>query len=378
MKNTKTQIISEKVTKLRGNTKCLYSLVYQLTGNEKENPLPERENNEDLAHQFADYFMNKIQTIHISLKDCEKFHPEQNNDTNQLNQFEPMSEEEVRKIINGMQAKSCEQDAIPTKNLKEILDGVLPTLTRIINASFQQGGFAETWKISIIHPLMKKVGVDLLARNYHPVSNFKFVSKAMKKCVLKQFINHCNHNKLIPDYQSAYHSNYSCETAVIKLVDDILHNMESKKGTALMAIDLSAAFDTVDHDILFSVLHNKFRIRGVALNWFDRPRYCKVCITESYSTHRKLDFSVPEGSWAGANIFNAYTSTLTSVIPRSIDIHGFANDHTLKDNFKIGDNTEERKYITNLENCATEVKNWMDKNRLRMNDEKTEFIMFSS
>ena len=80
----------------------------------------------------------------------------------------------------------------------------------------------------------------------------------------------------------------------------------------------------------------------------------------------------------GANIFNAYTSTLTSVIPRSIDIHGFTDNHTLKDKFRIGDHTEERKCITNLENCATEVKNWMDKNRLRMNDEKSEFIMFSS
>ena len=82
MRDTKTEIISEKITKLRGNTKSLYSLVYQQTGNEKENPLPERENNEDLANQFADYFMNKIQTIHDSLKECEKSHLEQNNDTN--------------------------------------------------------------------------------------------------------------------------------------------------------------------------------------------------------------------------------------------------------------------------------------------------------
>ena len=179
--------------------------------------------------------------------------------------------------------KSCEQDAIPTKIPKEILDRVFPTLTRIINASFQQGVFAEAWKVSIICPLLKNIGVDLLAKNYCPVSNLKFVSKVMEKCILKQFINHCDHNSLILDYQSAYHSNYSCETAVIKLVDDILNNMESKKGTALMAIDLSAAFDMVDHDILLDVLHNKFRIRGIALNWFEsyvRPRYCKVCIAE--------------------------------------------------------------------------------------------------
>ena len=105
MRDTKTEIISEKITKLRGNTKSLYSLVYQLIRNEKENTLPEQENNEYLANQFADYFMNKIQTIHDSLKECEKFHPEQDNDTNLLEQFEPMSEEEVRKVINDMQAK---------------------------------------------------------------------------------------------------------------------------------------------------------------------------------------------------------------------------------------------------------------------------------
>ena len=142
MRDTKTEIISGKITKLRGDTKNLYSLLYQLTGNEKENPLPERESDEDLANEFANYFMNKTQTIHDSLEECKKFHPILNNDMDILAQFKPMSEEEVREIINSMQTKSCEQDGIPTKILKVILDRVLPTLTRIIYASFQQGVFA--------------------------------------------------------------------------------------------------------------------------------------------------------------------------------------------------------------------------------------------
>ena len=79
----------------------------------------------------------------------------------------------------------------------------------------------------------------------------------------------------------------------------------------------------------------------------------------------------------GANIFNTYSSTLTLVIPRPIDIHGFADDHALKDKFKIGNHTEERRCITNLENCAMEVKDWMDKNKLHMNDDKTEFIILA-
>ena len=168
MRDTKTEIISRKITKLRGDTKNLYSLVYQLTGNEKENPLPERENDEDLANQFVDYFMNKIQTIHDSFKRMQKFDPVLNNDMDILEQFEPMSEEEVRKIVNSMQTKSCEQDTIPTKILKVILDEVLPTLTSIINTSFQQGVFAEAWKISIIHPALKKIRADLLSKKLLP------------------------------------------------------------------------------------------------------------------------------------------------------------------------------------------------------------------
>ena len=195
------------------------------------------------------------------------------------------------------------------------------------------------------------------------------------------FIIYCDSNDLIQDYQSASHSNYSCETAVVKLVDNILNNIDSKEGTALMHINLSAAFDTVNQDILLNVLHNKFGIRGTALNWFEsylRPRYCKVHIVKSYCTQRKLDFSVPQGSCVGANIFNVYSSTLTLVILRPIDTQSFADDHAFKDKFKIGNHTEERKCITNLEICAMEVKVWMDKKRPYMNDDKTEFITFSS
>ena len=188
MRDTKTEIISGKITELKGDTKNLYSLLYQLTRNEKENPLPERENDQDLANQFTDYFINKIQTIHDSLKECEKFHPVLNNNTDILEQFEPMSDEEVRKIINSMQTKSCKQDAIPRKILKVILDGVLPTMTRIINALFQQGVFAEAWKISIIRPLLKKIRADLLAKNYCPVSILKFMSKVMEQCT--QTVHH--------------------------------------------------------------------------------------------------------------------------------------------------------------------------------------------
>ena len=108
------------------------------------------------------------------------------------------------------------------------------------------GIFANNWKTAIIKPLFKKAGLDLICKNYRPVSNLSFLSKILEKCALLQFNDHCIANNLLPDYQSANREHFSCETALVKLMDDILWNMEQQKITAVVAIDLSAAFDTVD------------------------------------------------------------------------------------------------------------------------------------
>ena len=112
----------------------------------------------------------------------------------------------------------------------------------------------------------------------------------MVECaVLQQFNKHCKDQDLIPDYQSAYHTNYSCETALVKIVNDILWAMENKKVTTLMAIDLSAAFDTMDHNILIAVLRERFGITDTVLSWFKsylHQRYCKVNVGTTYSKNR--------------------------------------------------------------------------------------------
>ena len=83
--------------------------------------------------------------------------------------------------------------------------------------------------------------------------------------MLIQFTTHCDNNDLLPDYQLAYRKNFSCETALVKLTDDILWSMEEQCFTAVVAIDLSAAFDTVDHGILLEVLQKRFGIEDTAL-----------------------------------------------------------------------------------------------------------------
>ena len=141
--------------------------------------------------------------------------------------------------------------------------------------------------------------------NYRPVSNLSFLSHLVEKCVLIQFNKHCADNTHLPDYQSAYRANYSCKTALVIKVYNILLGMERQKITALTAIDLLAAFNTIDYEILLEVLQIKFSFTGQVLHWFDsylRPRGFQVIIEGQRSEIINLPFSVPQGSCGGLHI----------------------------------------------------------------------------
>ena len=97
----------------------------------------------------------------------------------------------------SMPTKSCKLDVLQTKVLKEIIKPLLPMLTKIINLLLTKGLFVEEWKVAIICPLLKKLGLDLISKNYRPVSNLPFLSKVVEKCALKQFIKHCDDYSLL-------------------------------------------------------------------------------------------------------------------------------------------------------------------------------------
>ena len=183
-------------------------------------------------------------------------------------------------------------------------------------------------------------------------------------------------------------------------MDDILWNMEGQELTVLVVIDLSEAF--VDHDVLLDVLNNRFGLNEKTLGWINsylRPRKFKVNISQSYSEEIDVRFSVPQGSIFSPVLYSTYASTLEETFNNvnrttnnddqvgtngekpnnqkdvNINLHGFADDQAMKKSFRINtDNSNELKTIRDLKMCISEVKVWMDHNRLRMNGEKTEFI----
>ena len=145
LRRIRTDKITEKVTECAGNTKKLYSLVSYLTGLETENPMPPGKMDDQLAEEFAKFFMQKIKAIQDGLEHHSLYTPR---DTGipRLETFKQVLESNVKWVISKMKTKSCELDVLPTFKLKELIEDFLPVITRIVNLSLADGKFPSDWK----------------------------------------------------------------------------------------------------------------------------------------------------------------------------------------------------------------------------------------
>ena len=367
-----------KVEEATTDSRQLFQLVGTLLGCKEENSLPEANSDSILAEEFAGFFHDKIDNIRSRFNTTVPYKPEEKCDVPLLNKFMPISARQLEKTITSMPSKTCALDIMPTARFKEILGTILPSITHIVNKSLDQGEFYTSWKEALVKPLVKKKILGTAMTNYRPVSNLQFISKIVEKVTLDQFTQHCDRNSLLPNYQSAYRQFHSCETSLVKLVNDILWAMEKQLVTVVVILDLSAAFDTVDHDLLLEVLEKRFGIAGAARKWYTsylKPRSFKVSIRWP----RQLDYLVPQGSIQGVFLFIAYASTLDLVMqPSGLELNGFADDHSIRTTFKPSklDHKEECDTIANIEETMLKVKSWMDQVRLKLNETKTEFIYF--
>ena len=121
----------------------------------------------------------------------------------------------------SLETKLCKLDAIPAYIIKENIDEFLEIYRDIINASLQEGKFADEWKIAILRPLLKNRKLDHKESNYRPVSNLSFLSKVTGSAAIRDLVRFNNHNKTTSEHQSAYKEYHSCETLLVKLINDI-------------------------------------------------------------------------------------------------------------------------------------------------------------
>jgi len=248
-----------------------------------------------------------------------------------LEQFAEISEQEVIKAVLSLTNKQCDFDPLPTWLLKENIKYVAPFITQLFNQSLRTGQVATAFNSVYVVPRLKKPDLDPDdVKNYRPISNLPVLAKLLERMVAKQLIAYLNLHGLMPRLQSAYRSGHSTETALMKVTGDILRILDSGDLATLALLNLSAAFDTVDHDVMLRRLRVSYGLTGVSLQWFTSyqlGRTQHILYAGRSSNASPVKYGVPQGSVLEPILFILYTADLVPLIEQhGLVPHLYAND----------------------------------------------------
>ena len=336
--------------------------------------------------EFMTFFDGKINTIRDSIDnlllsaptdDTVDIADEAVQPNAYLDSFPQIELTELTLLITSANPTTCPLDPVPTKLLREVLTPVGTSLLNIINSSLLSGYVPQSFKVAVIKPLLKKPTLDSsILANYRPISNLPFLSKILEKIVAKQLCVFLHNNNLSECFQSGFRANHSTETALVRVANDILTATDNGLVSVLFLLDLSAAFDTVDHHILLQRLEHLVGIKGTALKWFESyltNRSQFVNANDTFSTRETVKYGVPQGSVLGPILFTLYMLPLGKVIRKhNIDFHCYADDTQLYLSMKPGETDK----LTKFQACLKDIKTWMTRNYLLLNSDKTEVIVF--
>ena len=230
----------------------------------------------------------------------------------------------------------------------------------MVNLSLREGNVPDLWKTALVPPLLKKLGLDPIFKNFRPVSNLPFVVKLAEKAVISQRSTHCAANAPLPENQSSYREHHSTETALLKVQNDIPYSMDRQEVTLLVLIDLSAAFDTTERGILPDTLEKDFGVIGDAQKWlasYLSHRKQRVLIKNCISDPFNLGSGVPQGSCLGPVLFLIYAAGLFKIIDGHLpNAHSYADDTQIYLSFRPHSPASQDAALRNIENSVADVR----------------------
>ena len=345
----------------------------------------------EIVDSFGLYFVTKIENIRKKIIDTcpaptHNSHPPPSNlepCLSKLSNFSLATDDEITKIILKSKNATCDLDPLPTDLLKKCLPTIVPLITKLVNISLSTGSVPSCFKYALVKPLIKKASLDPeIQKNFRPISNLPFHSKVLEKIVSKRLYDYMTDHNLHEIMQSAYKPNHSTESALIRIQNDILRELDKRHGMVLVLLDLSAAFDTIDHQILLKRLEDQLGICGTVLSWFASylsDRSSAISINKQTSGPSTCHFGVPQGSVLGPVLFTIYTMPLSKIISSfGLNYHFYADDTQIYVTFNPKQSYSLDESLDKMEKCITAVKRWMSDNMLKLNDEKTEVLFIAS
>ena len=380
IQKSKENYFQSKIENCSSNAKDLYKELNYLLGKDNiNNDFPKHSSKKELANEFKNFFLSKVDKINQSFPD-DSVPPSILIDfpIKLFERFQPVSKELVLYHIKKMNKTYCPNDPIDIRKLDLSLIGeeLSDVFSEIINKSFETGIFPESEKFSFVRPLIKAGKNSCDISSFRPLYNTSFLSKLLENLALQQLECHLNRLHYLPTFQSAYRKFHSVETAVCRIYNDLVINKTTGSCSILILLDLSAAFDTVDHNIFINDLE-MLGISGLVLDWFKSyltDRCFRVIVGKETSDLGKMKTGVPQGSVLGPILFTIYTAELSYLLQDlEVSFHSYADDTQIY--FKVSDaNLDSIK----IRSVVEKVQNWMNRRKLKLNTDKTEIILIGS
>uniref|UniRef100_A0A669C582 Reverse transcriptase domain-containing protein n=1 Tax=Oreochromis niloticus TaxID=8128 RepID=A0A669C582_ORENI len=366
---------SHLVTKSKGNPKVLFNTISDIVT--PALPAAPIFSNED-CENFLSFLLAKIHNVRMSFTySAPVISISTPSRPIVLDTFSPVSLPELVKLVNSVKASSCSLDIIPASLFKNVFQSIGPCVLTLINSSLASGIVPVYFKNAAILPLLKKPQLDpSLWSSYRPISKLPLIAKLLEKVVAKQLMAALDKHGIYDKFQSGFRQFHSTETALLRVSSDILMDNDAGKCSVLLMLDLTSAFDTVDHHILIERLKKWVGVSGTALEWFSsylHHRSFSVAVSDFRSSSTSLTYGVPQGSVLGPLLFLIYLLPLQHIMGSFEDIsyHCYADDIQLYISFM----PEDLSKLQRLNDCLDLIKRWMAANFLQLNEGKTEVLV---
>jgi Reverse transcriptase (RNA-dependent DNA polymerase) len=375
--------IQDRLAKASGDSRQRWRIANELLHRKDTKPeVSTPTSSLDRCRIFINFFANKLVTIankideHLNSLSLPVLPRIDFDEAVAFASFKHVSIADVHKIICACPTKCSPLDFIPITVVKSCSDIFSPLLARLANMSFSEGVFPDIFKVGQITPILKKPGLSVDdPSNYRPITNLSSFGKILERIAQSQLRSHITASPNIGPLQSAYRVFHSTETAMTRVVSDLLTKVDTGSPSVLLSLDISAAFDTLDHSLLLKRAEDVFGFTGCAQSWlasYLSGRSSYVSINNVCSDTVVHKSGVPQGSVLGPLLFSIFTTPVGKLISSfGLSYHQYADDTQLYTALNMSTVAG----ITTLSTCAGAVTRWHLENGLLLNPIKSEAII---